>query len=83
MKFDRRVIAVNLKFNAGFFDVSFAPRLDGIVQTDLVAISALDALVSHAQTHMQIAAGSEGAAIGVRLFVVPVMISVACFGKLE
>jgi hypothetical protein len=64
---------MDIDINVRVFHVAFAPRLDGVVQADLIGIAAPDVQVAHAQTHMDHAAGDEVASLAMGLFIVPVV----------
>ncbi len=73
VEFDLGVAAADLNIHVRFFHAAFAARLDGIVQADLVGVTALDVQVADAEANVQHAAGHEVADFVVRLFVVPVV----------
>ena len=73
MEFDIGVAAVDIDVHVRVFNMAFAPRLDGVVQADLVGFAALDVQVAHAEAYMYHATGDEVAGLAVRLFVVPVV----------
>jgi hypothetical protein len=73
MKFNRGVVAVNVKVHMGLFDAPLAARLDGIAEADLVGISAPDVHVAYTQTQVYEASGTKIAGVAMRLLVLPIV----------
>jgi hypothetical protein len=73
MEFDIGVAAVDIDVHVRALYIAFAPRLDGVVQADVVGFATLDVQVAHAKAYVHHATGGEVANLAVRLFVAPVV----------
>jgi hypothetical protein len=58
-EFDVGVAAVHVDVDVRVFHVAFAPRLDGVVEADLVGISAENVQVAHVEAQVHPASSGE------------------------
>lgn len=73
MELNGRVIAANVEIHARLFDVSLAPRLDRVLESNLAGVAAPDVYIAYAEPDMQVSAGDEVTGIGMRLLISPII----------